>query len=160
MRARDGEPRRERNERGGDFRDALQPTEELLERPVGRAEQVALAVRAPLHRSVEGSRGVARVNEAQPAFGHGRDFTSEEVEHDLRRTQTLVAGAQEQTRVHDDEPTVFARKVFERDSFLVELAGVVGPARDDVERRGPVLVGHNVARVRHGDCPARRGQND
>ncbi len=153
------ELRRQREERRGNLRDAFEPTEELVERPVGGAEQVTLAVRAALHRRAEGRGRVARVHEAQAALRHRRDFAREEVEHDLRRTQTLVAGAEQKARVHDDEPPTLPRKVLKRDALLIDLARVVGPARDDVEGRRPLLVGQHVAVFGDGHRPARRGHH-
>ena len=115
---------------------------------------------AGAHRRVEGPRRVARVHEGEAALGHGEDLAREEVEDDFRRAQALVAGAEQEARVHQDEPPPLAAEVLEGDALLINLARVVGPARDDVERRGPLLVGRHVAVLGDGHRPARRGHDD
>ena len=102
LRSSDGHFRRESQPRRSDFREAGQAIEKLHEGPVNRAEQITLAMTAPLHGDAKRSCRVPDVNEIQSAIGHRRNLARHEVEHDLGRTEPIITGPQQQAGVHDD----------------------------------------------------------
>ena len=73
----------QREARRSNFRQSFQPAEELHKRPVGRAEQVAIAVPAFLHRGAKSLRRVAHVDKTQAAVRHGADLARHEIENDF-----------------------------------------------------------------------------
>ncbi len=89
-----------------------------------------------------------------------RTSTRHKIEHDFCGTQTIVAGPEQQTRVQNYQTQSLPVESLKRRHLLISFAGVIRPARDDVERRRVSFVGCYIAFFGYRDGAATRRHDD
>ena len=138
-RGRHGERRRDRHADHAAARRRPEPAEQLAQRPVLAAEDVALAGAPPLRGEQEARRHVPDVDEVQDAGEEeGRPSPQEQGEHGGRGRQVAVAGADRDARARDHhvEPVLRGRQ---RRVLGESLGAGVGPRHVGKRRPGGLV---------------------